>query len=51
MVLLSHVSAQQNNCVNNLRMKSAIYPNKSSGAFLHLGCISSFSLIHKNINK
>lgn len=51
MVLLSHVSAQQNNRVNNLRTKSAIYLNESSGAFLHLGYIISFSLIHKNINK
>lgn len=47
MVLLSHVSVQQKNRVNNLRMKSAIYPNESSGAFLHLVCITSLHLIHK----
>lgn len=48
MVLLSHVSVQQNNPVNNLRMKSAIYPNEPSGAFLHLVCITSLHSIHKN---
>lgn len=48
MGLLSYVSVQQNNPVNNLRMTSAIYPNEPSGAFLHLVCITSLHLIHKN---
>lgn len=44
-------SEQQNDCVNNLKMKCPIYPNESSGAFLHLGCVILFSLINKNTNK